>query len=238
MGLMPYEYLTFAGKNLGAEFGVWISGSGTFDAPARDVSFVSVPGRNGALLFDNGRFENITVTYPAFISRHFRPRIDDLRAFLAGQVGYQELRDTYHPGEYRQAAFVGGLSVSPTPANRAGRFNLSFRCKPQRFLETGRMPITFNANGVIFNPTEFEAKPLIRCYGGGTLSIGDVWMWADGTSGFIDIDCELMEAYSGSTNMNNKIGTPNGFPVLKTGKTGVYFEGFTRIEITPRWWRV
>ena len=38
MGVMPFEYLTFAGKNL-AEFGVWIRGSGTFDAPARDVSF-------------------------------------------------------------------------------------------------------------------------------------------------------------------------------------------------------
>ena len=105
MGLIPFEYLTFAGKNLG-DFGVWISGSGTFNAPARDVSFQTVPGRNGDLLFDNGRFENVSVTYPAFISRRFQPRIDDLRAFLAGQIGYQILRDTYHPDEFRQAAFV------------------------------------------------------------------------------------------------------------------------------------
>lgn len=237
MGLMPYEYLTFAGKNLGAEFGVWISGSGTFDAPARDVSFVSVPGRNGDLLFDNGRFENITVTYPAFISRHFRPRIDDLREFMAGQVGYQELRDTYHPGEYRQAAFVGGLSVSPTPANRAGRFNLSFRCKPQRFMEAGRIPVTFNANGVIFNPTEFEAKPLIRCYGtGGAISVGGVWMGVAECTAYIDIDCELMEAYEGEINRNMNIG--GDFPTLKPGQNNVSFSGFSRVEITPRWWRI
>ena len=74
MGLnpSPFEYLTFNGKN-SAEFGVWISGGGTYNAPARDVEMVSVPGRNGDISYDNGRFQNVAVTYPAFISRKTFP---------------------------------------------------------------------------------------------------------------------------------------------------------------------
>lgn len=237
MGVMPFEYLTFAGKNL-ADFGVWISGSGTFDAPARDVSFQSIPGRNGDLLFDNGRFENITVTYPAFISRHFRPRIDDLRAFLTGQVGYQELRDTYHPGEFRQAAYVGGLSVSPTPANRAGSFNLSFRCKPQRFLDIGAVPLPdFTAAGVIFNPTQFPARPLIRVYGtAGTVTLNGITVQISGiTGGYADIDCYLMEV----PGFNKTTILQNGeFPQLDPGDNSISFTGFTRVAVTPRFYTI
>lgn len=237
MGLMPFEYLTFAGKNLGAEFGVWISGSGTFDAPSRDVSFVSVPGRNGDLLFDNGRFENVTVTYPAFISRHFRHRIDDLRAFLTSQVGYQELRDTYHPTEFRQAAFVGGLSVSPTPANRAGRFNLSFRCKPQRFLESGTIPINFTAAGVVYNPTRFPARPLIRAYGSaGSVTLNGVTVQISGiTGGYADIDCYLMEVPGFNKTTVLQAGE---FPTLAPGENQLTFSGFSHVNVTPRFFTI
>ena len=53
MGLkIPYNYITYSGKS-SADYGVWVSGGGTFDAPSRDVQTVSVPGRNGDLTFDN-----------------------------------------------------------------------------------------------------------------------------------------------------------------------------------------
>ena len=237
MGLMPFEYLTFAGKNLG-DFGVWISGSGTFNAPARDVSFQTIPGRNGDLLFDNGRFENVSVTYPAFISRRFQPRIDDLRAFLTGQIGYQILRDTYHPDEFRQAAFVGGLSVSPTTLNRAGRFNLTFRCKPQRFLDAGAVPLPeFTAAGVIFNPTQFPARPLITVYGtSGSITLNGVTVAVSGiTGGSAVIDCDLMEVpgFNKTTILNN-----GEFPQLDPGENALTFSGFSRVVVTPRFYTI
>ena len=42
-----------------SEFGVYISGGGTYNAPERDVEFMAMPGRSGDLLIDNGRFKNI-----------------------------------------------------------------------------------------------------------------------------------------------------------------------------------
>ena len=58
--------LIFNGQDL-ADFGVHISGEGTFNAPTRAVEEQIVPGRNGTLIIDGGRWENIMVTYPAYI---------------------------------------------------------------------------------------------------------------------------------------------------------------------------
>lgn len=239
MGVTPFHFLTFDNKSSG-EFGVWISGSGTFNAPARDVSMVSVPGRNGDLTFDNGRFQNITVTYPAFISRRFQPRVDDFRAWICSRKGYCRLEDTYHPDEYRLAIYKSGLNVTPTAYNYAGRFDLAFDCKPQRFLKKGALPITFTAAGTIRNRMLYEARPLVRCYGtSGTVTINGVKISVTGLSAYVDLDCDLMEAYEGSTSRNGTTTLNNGkFPVLAPGDNAVAFTGFSSVVITPRWWTI
>ena len=240
MGLkIPYNYITYNGKS-SADFGVWVSGGGTINAPARDVQSVSVPGRNGDLTIDNGRFVNIPVAYPAFVSNRFQPRIDEFRGWLCSQIGYQRLEDTYHPDEYRLGVYKSGLSVSPTARNLAGSFTLEFDCKPQRFLKKGALPITFTAAGTIRNRTLYEARPLIRCYGtSGTVTINGVKISVTGLSAYVDLDCDLMEAYEGSTSRNGTTTLENGkFPVLAPGDNAVAFTGFTSVVITPRWWTI
>lgn len=238
MGLTtPFEYLTFNGKN-SADFGVWISGGGTYNAPARDVEMVSVPGRNGDISYDNGRFQNVALTYPAFISRRFQNRIDSFRSWLCSHIGYKRLEDTYHPEEYRLAMYKSGLEVATTPRNLAGSFDLVFECKPQRFLKSGETPTVFSAAGVIYNPTDYPAKPLIRCYGAsGTVTIGGISVAVTGSTAYADIDCELMEVYEGSSSLNNSTTLANGeFPVIEPGEVEVSFTGFSSIEITPNWY--
>ena len=70
------NYLIYNGKNT-LDFGIGISGSGTFSAPKRDLDTVSVPGRSGDLTMDNGRYNNITVTYPCYMYKDFAKNIDD-----------------------------------------------------------------------------------------------------------------------------------------------------------------
>lgn len=240
MGLiLPKQYLTFDGKS-SADFGVWISGGGTFDAPARDMSMVSVPGRNGDLTFDNGRFNNISVTYPAFITRDFQPRIDEFRAWICSRHQYCRLEDTYHPDEYRLAIYKSGLNVSPTARNLAGSFTLTFDCKPQRFLKSGEQKTTFTASGSLYNQTDYDAKPLLRCYGrSGTVTVSGVAVSVTGCSSYVDIDCDLMEVYEGSTSRNSTTTLTDGeFPVLSPGSNAVSFSGFTSVAITPRFWTI
>ena len=61
-------YIVYGGK-CSKDYGLYVSGSGTFNAPERDVDLVEVPGKNGTLVLDNGRFKNIPVTYPALSSK-------------------------------------------------------------------------------------------------------------------------------------------------------------------------
>ena len=60
------NYLIFNGKD-SRDFGVYISGQGTFGAPARAYNVIPIAGRNGDLVTHEKRLENISVTYRAFI---------------------------------------------------------------------------------------------------------------------------------------------------------------------------
>ena len=200
MGLL--NHLTYDGVD-SSDFGVFISGEGAFDAPARRGEMISIPGRNGSLFMDEGVFENITVEYPAFIGTGyeelFRTKLGDLRSALSSRGNYKRLTDTYHPDEFRLGVFREGLEVDPQHITRAGGFTMKFDCKPQRFLISGEVPVIFSGNGTITNPTLFESAPLIGVTGNGMVAIGDDGEYrfvVSNNSGTIWIDSEIMEAYS------------------------------------------
>lgn len=137
------NFFTFNGQS-SLDFGVTISGGGTFDSPARSMEAVSVPGRNGDLMVDNGRYDNVEITYQAFIAKDFRKNFDAFRAWMLSNPGYHRLEDTYHPTEFREAAFISSLNPEMVGTYcRAGEFEITFNCKPQRFLKTGEEQITF-----------------------------------------------------------------------------------------------
>ena len=200
MGLL--NHLTYDGVD-SSDFGVFISGEGVFDAPARRGEMISIPGRNGPLFMDEGVFENITVEYPAFIGTGyeelFRTKLGDLRSALSSRGNYKRLTDTYHPDEFRLGVFREGLEVDPQHITRAGGFTMKFDCKPQRFLVEGEYPQLFVENGTIANPTDFESSPLIKVTGNGTVSIGENGKYrfvVSNNPGTITIDSEIMEAYT------------------------------------------
>ena len=80
----------FGGK-CSRDFGIYISGSGTFNAPERDVEPIEIPGRNGALIVSNNRFRNIIIPYPAFIRSGFYGNSMGAKAWLLGKAGYLSL---------------------------------------------------------------------------------------------------------------------------------------------------
>lgn len=235
------NYFTF-GSYDSRTFEVYISGSGTYNAPARTYQAISVPGRNGDLLIDQQKFENITVTYSAFIvGGNFDSNLAALRSALLSTAGYARLVDTYHPDEFRLAYFKGGLTVKAREQNDAAEFDISFICKPQRFLISGETTTTISSSsGSITNPTSFASRPIIRVNGYGTLTIGsDVITVASGYS-YIDIDCDIQDCYYGATNANSKVTfQSNSFPVLKPGINNISRSGnITSVVITPKWWRI
>lgn len=196
MGLL--NTITFDGKAL-SDFGVFLGGDGAFNSPARVGEMIHIPGRNGSLWMDENCFENIEVTYPAFIGTpeetDFANRIMEVRSWLASREGYCRLEDTYHEDEYRLAVFKHQVETNPTQYTRAGGFDITFDAKPQRFLKSGDVPVPFYAKGTITNPTLFESLPIIAVTGNGRVNVSGHLFTVSDTTQTIYIDSELMEVF-------------------------------------------
>jgi len=169
-----FKELEFDGEMSG-DYGLYISGEGAYNAPERDVEMVTIPGRNGALALDHGRFENIEVTYPAGVfgtdEADFADKVGAIRAWLCSKKGYVRLTDEYNPDEFRLAIYKSGLEVSPAKL-MAGEFDLVFQCMPQRFLKSGENAVTIASSGdTLTNPTLFNARPLLMVTGYGKIGL-------------------------------------------------------------------
>ena len=196
MGLL--NTITFDGKAL-SDFGVFLGGDGAFNSPARVGEMIHIPGRNGSLWMDENCFENIEVTYPAFIGTpeetEFASKLMEVRSWPTSREGYCRLEDTYPPDEYRLAVFKNQVEASPTQYTRAGGFDIVFDCKPQRYLKSGDKPQLFTESGVITNPTLYDSLPVIAVTGNGRLNISGHIVTITDNEGTIYIDSEIMEAF-------------------------------------------
>lgn len=178
-----YKSLSFDGED-SRNYGVYITGEAVYNAPERDVEMITIPGRNGSFALDNGRFQNIEVSYPAGIfadtEADFRQAVSDFRNFLCSRKGYVRLQDEYNPDEYRMAVYKSGLEVDPAML-KAGEFTITFDCKPQRWLVSGESAVAVDSGDTLTNPTLFESSPLLEIEGYGTIEFNGYEIEIDNT---------------------------------------------------------
>lgn len=226
------------GDKKSSEYGIYITGNGVFDAPERDITPITIPGRSGTLTIDNKRFNNIVITYPAFIYKDFMENAQMAKEWLLMEPGYRRLEDTYNKDCYRMARFIGPINFSMRELNHSGEFNLSFDCMPQKFLKSGEEPIEITEEIILTNPSPFPAKAIIRVFGtDGTVFIGNKIIIMNQIDEYVDIDCDSGNAYKETENKNKTVLTD--FPEIPAGSTGIKFEGnITKTVIWPRWWSI
>lgn len=246
------------GRLYSKNYGVYITGEAAYNAPERDSEMIVIPGRNGSLYKDNGRYENIDVTYHCGMfddsQSNFATNISALRnnLYVRALSGYMYLYDEYNTDEFRLAVYKSGLEVDPVAYSRAGEFDIVFNCKPQRFLKTGDTTVTPTSGATLTNPTYFDSQPMISfktSTGNGTITLahnsGNQTITVAGapTGEIIYIDCEVGECYriSGNTliSLNNYISFGANIPVLHPGTTTItYGTSINTVKVTPRWWRI
>lgn len=129
--------ITYNGKNSLTDLGIYVTGSGSFDAAELDVDRYEVAGRNGDIIIPKNRYKNISISYPAFIPKGFEGKVQSVRNWLRSAKTYARLEDTYDMNHYRLGLASGIQSFEPANRNDASNFALTFDCKPQRFLKTG-----------------------------------------------------------------------------------------------------
>lgn len=222
-----YKSLSFDGED-SRDYGVYITGEAVYNAPERDVEMITIPGRNGSFALDNGRFENIEVSYPAGIfaetEADFRQAISDFRNFLCSRKGYVRLQDEYNPNEYRMAVYKSGLEVDPAQL-RAGEFEITFDCKPQRYLTSGESAVSVTSGDTITNPTLFEAGPLLEVEGYGTIEFNGYEIeLINGTMGDIEIFNGVIDPYTHEAYPNYSQVNTNDTLTISNSTSSVAFK--------------
>lgn len=227
------------------DLGIQVEHPPKYIMPERDYEQVSVPGRNGDLFLDKGSYKNYDQPYDIAIADHdiyYDTLMVRVSKWLHPKPGYCRLEDSYFPDVYRMAMFNSGVDFENIMSH-GGRATISFNCKPQKFLKIGEKSILYTSAGVIKNPTAEKAKPLLTVKGGtgsGKLQIGEYVVSFSNLRNNIILDCELQDAYWGTTNRNADVSlSALGFPAIVSGDNIISFSGsVTSVEVLPRWWIV
>lgn len=226
--------MRFNGKDF-ADFGVHVDESKAFGSPEKDYELVEIMGRNGNLSIYNDRFKDITLPFPCFIRTGFIEKYRSLLAYLNSQTGYQRLETDKEPNHFRKALFQGIVDPQTTAFNHGGFFTVNLLAHPQRFLKSGEIPVSASE---LWNPTYFDSHPLIRCYGNGSLTINSQTITvASNPYDYVDIDCDIMDAFCGANNANSYVSFNTDSVVLRSGTNGISHD-MTKVEITPRWYEI
>lgn len=233
----------FNGKSL-FDFGAIVTNAPSWVVPQRDINSVSVPGRSGDLIIDNGRYKNVPVPYsistiPAFMKNTLYETINALKDWLSTNGAYCQLTDTYNPGYYRLAR-VSNINSIVNEISSLGSTTITFDCKPFLYRTDGdELKQITSKSFTITNPEPYESEPYFKIFGSGniTISVGDYTFKLTNVSDYLEVDCEMQDCFRGYTNCNSQFtGT---FPKLISGANRIVITGaVSKIQYKGRFRRI
>lgn len=239
---MARKKFCFNGEN-SIDYGIYTTGTGTFNGTSKIQNKTTVPGRNGDLIVTDGVYNNITypikIGFYGITESNFEQKAMAIRSWLLSPTGYCRLEDDYHPDVYRMAQLPNGIDFDVSTILVVGEAELNFDCKPQQYLKTGETPIPIHLTGTLVNPTRFDAKPLIYVTGTGAIKIGDTQITVTENAGDLVIDCDVETAYGANMEDRNSditLDTYDRFFTLKPGVNGVEIPDSMELVVVPRWW--
>ncbi len=241
VGTNKQGLIVYGGES-STDYGIVVSEAPAFDKGKKKIQTFNVPGRNGAVIFNEGSYEDTTRNYKVWVAKDREESlpeiVDAMSSWLYSKSGYVRLEDSFEPDVFRLAYYVGGQEVT----NRMlqfGETTLPFICRAERFFKDAEQEQIVSNGDAIYNPTRYESKPLIHIEGSGSVSISIQGVTMTATiSDYINIDSDRMNAYRlPSENKNNTIsGT---FPTIKAGTNTIATTGtVTKVTIVPRYFTI
>lgn len=247
------NYFNFNGID-SRDMGVLIRFKHSYDAPERDVTEVEVPGRDGNLIFDNGRFKNIPLAYgmsiiaPTFSANAGNENLglayqtDRIKKWLISDSNYHKLYDSYDPEYFRIVCQKGQINFD-TKSNHLAYSEVSFTAKPYKYRFDGDQTITVtgeNSSIVLTNPENYIALPLIKVYVNGTAATAEIYVNGiakniENVSYNVIIDSENETLKNGSSSANVTANFTEFPKLIKSGSTTITLTHGYKMEITPRW---
>ena len=232
-------YFIYDNKN-SKDFNIKIKSINNLSSPQRSIEKVSVLGRNGELIIDNGNFENFILTIECYLNCSSEDKnviSKEIKRWLQSDFSYKKLILSNDTEFYYEAYCDTKLDFEYVSSNFEN-FLISFSCKP--FKKKMNDDVITITESIVINNPYLVSNPLIKVVGSGdvTVSINNQELILKGLEDEIEVDCDLMNAYKKINGdivlLNNKMYSD--FPVLESGENQISFEGnVSKIEITPRW---
>lgn len=226
------------------DLGLIITDKDVYKIAERDIQTVSIPGRSGDLIIDNGKYKNVEISYECAIASD----VDDALIVLSYNLfpllnKNLYIKDTYNTGFLRFGTIKGGIDISEE-LRITGKTKISFNCNPYKFLVDGFLPLEFNSSVLSRNTMNlgtFPSSPLIVIPGSTsnfTLTIGSKsYSFSNIPATTIYVDCEKRLITDSSGNVCNSCLSGTEFPTIPTGFVTISTTnpGATSILVIPRW---
>lgn len=226
----------FGGKNSYTDYGIIISKRPSLPSPKRRVSYIDIPGRDSNLKYDEGTFEDITITVECTVKGNkILEQLDNIKAWLFG-AGESDLIFSFQDDKKYKAQVVNAIDFKQV-FKYTSVFPIIFNCRPFKYaVQNNIFTITQNGTSII-NPGTLKSEPIVSVYGSGkvNLKVNETTVNLNDITGKIILDSVLKDAYNDAgDNLNSKV---NGdFITLKTGSNKFDWTGsVSKIEIVPNW---
>lgn len=234
------------------DLGLVIQTHPDYTYPEKDLETTHIPGRNGDIIVDNNCWQNVDRVYS--LASVFRPgtgfisNAESISKWLMSAKGYARLEDSYDPEIYRMAMCKASGTMSDY-YGQATAIEVTFNCKPQRYLKTGETTKKYTGSSVAMsNPTSMSALPEITI-SGTTYSENDVMLVTVSNensevistitlkeipTSSVTINSELQTVYSeDGDNLSAYVGlNEKEFPELQAGKTTISVDKYTETTDT------
>lgn len=230
--------ITFGGEVIPA----YIGSAPKIIRATRKITTTPVPGSNREIVTMEDAWEPYDQPYELFVGDGTPDNIQDKIKQVAERLyknGWQVLLDDYEPGIFRLAYYKGPFDVE-NRFTRLGKFEVTFRCRAERFLLQGSNPVAVASGKTLTNPTRYNARPLIHIEGSGngTITVGSQTVTITGMTDYLNLDSETQNCYRLTSENKNDLMT-GAFPVIPPGNSTVTFTGgITAATITPRYWTI
>lgn len=112
--------------------GIYISSDTYLNSPSFDYSEFKIPGRDGNVIIDNKRMNNVMRKFDCYIpeSGNINTALSNLKRILYSNRGYLKIASDYdQQGVYQYGYLAQELNINPFH-NKAASFSLYFSCLP------------------------------------------------------------------------------------------------------------
>ena len=194
----------------------------------RDETF-TVPGRHGNLTTTDSAFETY-IRSAEFIVMNIN-RIDEICAHFKGS-GW--LIFSSEPERKYKARVSNQIEFSYI-IQHLKRFSVEFEVQPFGY-DIFEQKLVKTAPFSLFNIGTFESEPIITIFGTGNiiLYVNNQNISLKDITEEITLDSEAMNAYYGTTSLNNKMS--GEFPKFDVGENRINWTGnVTKVEVKPNW---